>query len=58
MTQSLVIGFIGAGNLAHCLVSGLVANGFQPSHIWCSDRNLQKRQAFHQEFRVKTSESP
>lgn len=58
MTQSPVIGFIGAGNLAHSLVSGLVANGFQSSLIWCSDRNLEKREAFHQEFKVQITESP
>lgn len=57
MTQSPVIGFIGAGNLAHSLVSGLAANSFQPSHIWCSDRNLQKCQSYHKEFRVQPSES-
>lgn len=33
------IAFIGAGNMAQCLIGGLIANGYSASHIWASNRS-------------------
>jgi len=42
----LTIGFIGAGNMASALISGLVARGWQPGQIWASDADQDKLDAF------------
>ncbi|HBA65870.1 MAG TPA: pyrroline-5-carboxylate reductase, partial [Methylococcaceae bacterium] len=33
------IGFIGGGNMASSLITGLIASGHSPSQIWVSDVN-------------------
>ena len=33
------IGFIGGGNMASSLISGLIASGHSPQQIWVSDIN-------------------
>ncbi|CAC9655477.1 Pyrroline-5-carboxylate reductase (EC 1.5.1.2) [uncultured Gammaproteobacteria bacterium] len=37
MQKTTTIGFIGAGNMAHALISGLINNGFEASNIKLSD---------------------
>lgn len=37
-----VIGFIGAGNMAHCLISGLIATDYPAKQIWASDLHQEK----------------
>lgn len=37
--KSTTIAFIGAGNMAQCLIGGLIAEGIKPSHIWATNRN-------------------
>jgi pyrroline-5-carboxylate reductase len=37
-----VIGFIGAGNMAHCLISGLIAHDYPVKHLWASDTHQEK----------------
>lgn len=36
---STTIAFIGAGNMAQCLIGGLIANGHQPAHLWATKRS-------------------
>lgn len=44
--MTMMIGFIGAGNMASALVGGLLAQGFSPKHISIADPNVQQLQAF------------
>ena len=38
--NSLNISFIGAGNMARSLISGLLADGRDPATIWISDTTM------------------
>lgn len=51
------IGFIGAGNMATSLISGLLTSGQLPENIWIADVNLQALQtlAEHQAINVANS---
>ncbi len=40
--QNLNIGFIGAGNMASSLISGLLADGYNPKKIWATNTNLEQ----------------
>jgi len=48
------IGFIGAGNMARSLVSGLLRNGWKPSQIALSDPDSAQRQSIETVLKVKT----
>ncbi|MDX2164162.1 MAG: pyrroline-5-carboxylate reductase [Gammaproteobacteria bacterium] len=50
-----VIGFIGAGNMAHCLINGLIADDYPASHIWASDPNPEQLAFLTQQFQIHTS---
>lgn len=39
------VAFIGCGNMAAALINGLVADGYDPEHIWASDPDGDKRAA-------------
>jgi pyrroline-5-carboxylate reductase len=39
------VAFIGCGNMAAALINGLVADGYDPDHIWASDPDGDKRAA-------------
>lgn len=51
------IGFIGGGNMASCIIQGLLANGTPPEHIHASDPSEEKSQALHQRFHIHSSTS-
>jgi len=58
MTQNShhpVIGFIGAGNMTRCLISGLIANEYPASHIWASNPSPEKLQYLQHQFHVQTT---
>ena len=50
-----ILGFIGAGNMARALVSGLVADGFPAENIWVSDVNPALLEAIKEDFSVHTT---
>jgi pyrroline-5-carboxylate reductase len=39
------VAFIGCGNMAAALINGLVADGYDPDHIWASDPDGEKQAA-------------
>ncbi len=55
--NSLNISFIGAGNMARSLISGLLADGRNPATIWISDRNEGQRLQLEQQFKLHTTAS-
>jgi pyrroline-5-carboxylate reductase len=44
--NDITIGFIGAGNMATALIEGLLAQGQAASHLWASDTDTAKLDAF------------
>jgi pyrroline-5-carboxylate reductase len=51
------IGFIGGGNMASSLMSGLIASGHSPQLIWVSDINPDTRAALSANLNVNVSAS-
>ncbi len=49
------IGFIGAGNMASSLISGLIASGHSPSQLWVSDTNQDVLQSIADRLKVNIS---
>ncbi|MFU8788487.1 MAG: pyrroline-5-carboxylate reductase [Methylobacter sp.] len=49
------IGFIGGGNMAASLISGLIASGHAPEQIWVSDINPDTLTALKDQLKVHTS---
>lgn len=49
------IGFIGGGNMASSLISGLIASGHAPDHIWVSDVNPDALKALSDNLKVNVS---
>jgi pyrroline-5-carboxylate reductase len=49
------IGFIGGGNMASSLISGLIASGHAPENIWVSDINPASLLNLAERHRVNTS---
>ncbi len=49
------IGFIGGGNMASSLISGLIASGHAPEQIWVSDINPDTLTALKNQLNVNTS---
>jgi len=47
------IAFIGAGNMAHSLISGLIAHQYPPKHIIASDPTKEKCEFIEQEFGIQ-----
>jgi len=51
------IGFIGGGNMASSLISGLIASGHSPEYLWVSDINPDTLKALALNLKVNTSAS-
>ena len=51
------IGFIGGGHMASSLISGLIASGHSPEHLWVSDINSDILHALAENLKVNTSAS-
>jgi pyrroline-5-carboxylate reductase len=51
------IGFIGGGNMASSLISGLIASGHSPQQIWVSDINPDILKSLASNLNVNTSTS-
>lgn len=51
------IGFIGGGNMASSLISGLIASGHAPEQIWVSDINPDTLTALKDQLKVNTTAS-
>ena len=49
------IAFIGAGNMANALITGLVADGVDPKNIWASDPSDKNLTALENKFGIQTS---
>ncbi len=49
------IGFIGGGNMASSLISGLIASGHAPEQIWVSDINPDTLTVLKRDLNVNTS---
>jgi pyrroline-5-carboxylate reductase len=50
--RQATIGFIGGGNMARSMVSGLVNSGFNAKKIWICDKSQEKLDAFQQAYGV------
>ncbi|UOA09614.1 pyrroline-5-carboxylate reductase [Methylobacter sp. S3L5C] len=51
------IGFIGGGNMASSLLSGLIASGHSPQHLWVSDINPDTLKTLAKNLNVNSSAS-
>ncbi|MGZ8143989.1 MAG: pyrroline-5-carboxylate reductase [Methylosarcina sp.] len=51
------IGFIGGGNMASSLISGLIASGLAPQNIWVSDVNPDALKSLSDNLKVNVSAS-
>jgi pyrroline-5-carboxylate reductase len=49
------IAFIGGGNMASSLLSGLIASGHSPQHLWVSDVNPEALKSLAETLHVNTS---
>jgi pyrroline-5-carboxylate reductase len=49
------IGFIGGGNMARCLIGGLIQNGWKPSSIMVSDPDQNQRRAIENLHNIATT---
>lgn len=49
------IGFIGGGNMAHSLISGLIASGHSAQQIWVADTDEQKLSRLASRMNINTS---
>lgn len=56
MTNHSNLGFIGAGNMAGSLISGLVSDGYPVGHIWVADIDTDKLNDMSSRFGVNISE--
>ena len=50
-----IIGFIGAGNMAHCLINGLISDEYPSTHIWASDPNAEQLDFLNHQFHIHTT---
>jgi len=57
MINSYNIAFLGGGNMARSLISGLIKSGIKPTQIHVSDPNESIRAALHADFGISTGKS-
>ncbi len=57
MNKKQTIGFIGGGNMAQAMISGLLASGYPAQRIMVSDPNDDKRKAFCEQGLQATSDN-
>lgn len=50
-----ILAFIGAGNMTHGIVSGLIANGYSPNSIWVSNPSASKLNYYADNLGVHTT---
>lgn len=53
--QNPIITFIGAGNMAHSLIGGLITNGYAPANIWATCPEPEPLQDLKTKFSIHTS---
>ena len=51
------IGFIGGGNMASSLISGLIASGHSPQQIWVSDIDADRLNSLAEKLKVNIAAS-
>jgi len=49
------IGFIGAGNMAHCLINGLISDEYPATQIWASDPSIEQLDFLNHQFHIHTT---
>ena len=49
------ITFIGAGNMASCLIGGLIANGYDAKKIWATNPIPEKLQFLREKFNINVT---
>jgi pyrroline-5-carboxylate reductase len=55
MENKPVITFIGAGNMASCLIGGLVADGYPPDKLWATDPSFDKLEQLQKAFNINVT---
>jgi pyrroline-5-carboxylate reductase len=53
--QMNTIGFIGGGNMARCLIGGLIQKGYAPEKLWVSNPHANDNMVHFQQLGVHTS---
>jgi pyrroline-5-carboxylate reductase len=51
------IGFIGAGNMAHCIIGGMLKQGFKADSIWASDPSAASLDRLKSAYGIHTTEN-
>ncbi|OGT47048.1 MAG: pyrroline-5-carboxylate reductase [Gammaproteobacteria bacterium RIFCSPHIGHO2_12_FULL_41_20] len=46
------IAIIGTGNMGHCIINGLIANGHPYEKLWASDPSIEKLEQMQKKFRI------
>lgn len=54
--QNTIITFIGAGNMGHSLIGGLIATGCNPKNIWATDANAEKLVELQKQFGINATQ--
>jgi pyrroline-5-carboxylate reductase len=53
--KNAIITFIGAGNMGHSLIAGLIADGYPANQIWATDSNPEKLAELRAHFAINTT---
>lgn len=53
--KNVNIAFIGAGHMTRSLVTGLIANGYDPKKLWASNPSAAKLEQLQQQFGIQTT---